>query len=541
MGNVYLALITVVYLGLVAYLGYRGYRATTTSSDYMLAGRQVHPFVMATSYGATFISTSAIIGFGGAASIFGMGMMWLTFLNIAIGIFIAFIVLGKPTRRMGKRLDAQTFPELLGKRFKSPFIQVCAGIIIVLFMPLYTGVVLMGAAKFLQVRFDMNYEIALMAFSAIVAVYVILGGLKGVMYVDALQGTIMFAGMALLLVLTYGKLGGVTQAHQSLTDLAPRAIETFGANGHQGWTAMPEFGSRFWWILVSTIIMGVGIGVLAQPQLAVRFMTVKSSRDLNRAVAVGGIFIMITIGVIYMVGALSNIFFIGDESIGAPAIAAARGDIEQIIPLFLKNYMPGWLTDIFLITLMSAAMSTASSQMHAMGSAAGHDIAQVISRGRLRNTILATRGGILVTFVMSLGLAIFVPRLFAETGTAIIMRGTAIFFGLCASTFLPMYFGGLFWRGITKAGAISGAIVGFVLSAVWLVFFHAKESAALKLCDLLFGKSCLVDGVRTGRILWAEVDPLFIAFPLAVITTVVVSFITRPMPNDHLDNCFAKQ
>ena len=37
---------------------------------------------------------------------------------------------------------------------------------------------------------------------------------------------------------------------------------------------MPEFGSPLWWTLVSTLIMGVGIGVLAQPQLAMRAMTV---------------------------------------------------------------------------------------------------------------------------------------------------------------------------------------------------------------------------------------------------------------------------
>jgi len=80
-------IIVLIYLVAIGYLGYLGYRKTTTAQDYMVAGRKIHPFIMALSYGATFISTSAIVGFGGAAGVFGMGLLWLTFLNIFVGIF----------------------------------------------------------------------------------------------------------------------------------------------------------------------------------------------------------------------------------------------------------------------------------------------------------------------------------------------------------------------------------------------------------------------------------------------------------------------
>ena len=97
-------LVTLVYLFIVAYLGYVGFRQTKSSKDYLVAGRQVHPLVMALSYGGTFISTSAIVGFGGAAGTLGMGLLWLTVLNIFFGIFIAFVVFGKRTRKMGHNL-----------------------------------------------------------------------------------------------------------------------------------------------------------------------------------------------------------------------------------------------------------------------------------------------------------------------------------------------------------------------------------------------------------------------------------------------------
>jgi len=541
-------LVVIIYFSIIAYLGWKGYRGTKTNLDYMLAGRQVHPYVMAMSYGATFISTSAIIGFGGAAAVFGMGLLWLTFLNIFIGIFLAFVIFGNRTRRMGHRLDAHTFPELMGVRYRSRFIQGFSGLVIFLFMPLYTSVVIIGAAKFISSSFAIQYEVALFGFSTIVALYVIMGGLKGVMYTDAFQGTIMLVGMLFLLIFTYSRLGGVVEAHQQLTDLAPLALKVFKGTGHQGWTAFPVFGSQFWWIMVSTIIMGVGIGVLAQPQLVVRFMTVRSKRELNRAVLIGGVFILIVVGVVYVVGSLSNVFFVQDT--GTVAIAAARGNVNEIIPKFIDGYLPKWFGLVFLLTLLAAAMSTISSQFHTMGTSIGRDFYEKGIRGgrQTARSITVTRIGVLIAILFSVFLGYWLEKTFGGTGTAIIARGTAIFFGLCAATFLPMYFGALYSRKITRTGAIAGMITGFGVSGFWLLFMHAKESTALLLCERWFGKPSLLQHFNetsgkwvsyiTGPIIWSDVDPIIFALPLAILVTICYSLITQSLPEDHLDNCF---
>ena len=102
-----LGLIVIAYLLSLAYLGFLGYKKTTSASDYLVGGRQMNPFVMALSYGATFISASAIVGFGGVAAAFGMGIQWLCFLNMFIGVVIAFIFFGLRTRRMGARLNVR--------------------------------------------------------------------------------------------------------------------------------------------------------------------------------------------------------------------------------------------------------------------------------------------------------------------------------------------------------------------------------------------------------------------------------------------------
>ena len=190
--------LTILYIAITLYLGYRGWKETTVAKDYLIAGRSMGGFVMALSYGATFISTSAIIGFGGAAALFGFSLLWLTFLNIFVGIFIAFVFFGTRVRRMGIALDAHTFPELLGRRYKSRFLQGFAGLVIFLFLPIYAGAVLIASARLVEVYLGVNYFVAVLGCSFIVAAYVLTGGIKAVMYIDVFQGCVMFLVMAVL-------------------------------------------------------------------------------------------------------------------------------------------------------------------------------------------------------------------------------------------------------------------------------------------------------------------------------------------------------
>ncbi|MHC4988234.1 MAG: sodium:solute symporter family protein, partial [Planctomycetota bacterium] len=431
----------------------------------------------------------------------------------------------------------------------------------------------------------------------------------------------------------------------------------------KGWTAMPEFGWGFaeskkgpnpaaynlWWIVVSTIILGVGIGVLAQPQLAVRFMTVKSKKELNRAVLVGGIFILVMTGVAFTVGSLSNLFFLQKEVVegklmsvtgvgktpaefswvvakkerginvnpdgslknpaigpdekslpcvllhidtlgadeadthliykgygGAAAITPAavidgldagadptplvgqkvkvqpkataylraivkyttqatdgsdrvvyECQTSKIIPAYIRGAMPGWFGLIFLVTLLAAAMSTLSSQFHAVGTSIGRDVYEQVT-GKHGHGIGITRVGIIIGIVVAVLFSFYIRSGY------IIARATAIFFGLCASAFLPAFLGGLFWKRMTKAGAIWSMIIGFLVTAFWLLFIKDKEARAIGLCYKLFEKhSLLLDKPN-----WSVVDPIVIALPISIIVAIVVSLLTKPPSKEHLDKCF---
>lgn len=630
-------LAVLLYLLIIGYLGYRGFKETKTAADFMVAGRTIHPFVMALSYGATFISTSAIVGFGGVAGMFGMSLLWLTFLNIFVGIFLAFVFLGAPTRRMGHHLDVHTFPELLGRRYNSRFIQVFGGLVIFFFIPLYAAAVLIGGCAFIAAQFGVHYNVALLVFSVIIAAYVVAGGLKGVMYTDAVQGTIMFIGMLILLVTTYHIVGGMSEGHRQLAELG-KEPSLFGGIGFRGWTRMPAFGwgvastpkgdnptyYDLWWIVVSTITLGVGIGVLAQPQLAVRFMTVKSRRELNRAVLIGGVFILVMTGVAFTVGSLSNVFFMKHEELTGTVVGEAPGMVvakrqrnvnpgadnpdvkalpaivleldttgdtnadtflingtpekfvaklgpllpkpeispptyqpgdqvtvrpranaymralvkkekgvyecmtSRIIPIFIGAAMPTWFGLVFLLTLLAAAMSTLSSQFHALGTSIGRDVYETLTRDRGRS-VQITRVGVVLGIVIAVIISYLNPG-----GGFIIARATAIFFGLCASTFLPAFIGGLFWPRATRAGAVASMTVGFLVTAFWLLFVKSAEAAALGLVfRFTDGKPTIFSAPN-----WHVVDPIVIALPISILTMVVVSLLSRKLPEDHVRWCF---
>lgn len=507
-----LGLLVVVYLLSLVYLGYIGYKRTASANDYLVGGRSMNPIIMSLSYGATFISASAIVGFGGVAAAFGMGIQWLCFLNMFVGVVIAFIFFGLRTRKIGADLGAVTFAQFLGKHYNSNAIQIFVGLVIFLTMPLYAAVVMKGGSVFLEEVFHIDYNIALLIFTLVIAAYVIAGGIKGVMYTDALQAVIMFVCMLVLLFSLYHILGmNFVQANQALTDLSPHVPAKLQALGHHGWTAMPVTGSPQWYTLVTSLILGVGVGCLAQPQLVVRFMTVKSSKELKRGVFIGCLFIFITVGTIYHAGALSNLFFMKEK--GAVATEVIK-DIDKIIPYFIDHAMPSWFSALFMLCILSASMSTLSSQFHTMGSALGQDVYGVYKERPEIDHKMVIRLGILVSIMFSYVICYMLPD-------SIIARATSIFMGLCAIVFLPAYFCALYWKKTTAKGVMWSMCLGTFAILFCMAFIHAQEAEAFGLCNLIFGRTVLFDNDMK------LIDPILFALPISVLTIIIASLCTQ--------------
>jgi SSS family solute:Na+ symporter len=513
MNTLTLGVIVIVYIFVVVYLGYLGYRHTKSSTDFLLGGRRTNPFIMALSYGATFISTSAIVGFGGISATFGMGIQWLCLLNMLMGVIVAFIFFGKRTRKLGVSTNAHTFSQLLGLHYGSRAVQVFIATVIFAGMPLYAAVVMKGGAVFIEEIFGIEYNLALLAFTLIVAAYVISGGIKGVLYTDALQGVIMFLSTSFLLVWFYHTMGfGFTEGNRQLSELAAIVPEKYQALGHQGWTAMPVFGSQQWFTLVTSLILGVGIGCLAQPQLAVRFMMVDSNKQISRGVLIGCFFIFFTVGVVYHIGPLTNLYFMKHDGLLASQMTP---DLDKIIPLFISRALPGWFSAVFMLCILSAGMSTLSSHFHTMGAAFGVDIFPRLTQNPGRRSSLSLRFGVTCAIVISYVICY-------TLSANIIARGTALFMGICAATFLPAYFCALYWKQATGKGALASLWTGALASLFCMAFLHRAEAVPVGICKALTGRDVLIDVYP-----WFAIDPIVFALPLSTAVIIIVSYIGK--------------
>jgi SSS family solute:Na+ symporter len=289
--------------------------------------------------------------------------------------------------------------------------------------------------------------------------------------------------------------------------------------------------------------MGVGIGALAQPQLAVRFMTVKSDKELHRSLLIGAVFIFVMTGSAYVVGSLCNVYFY--QNFGQIAIDFVGGNMDSIIPTFISTALPEWFVYIFLLSLLAAAMSTLSSQYHTQGTSLGHDIVDAFkNRGigegytdeelkesatakvtRFRFTTI-NQVGILIAVVLSLIIGLSLPG-------SIVALGTSLFMGLCAAAFLPIYCAALFWKRATRTGVLAGLFSGILTSLFLLVFVFKKTATGLGICKFIFGVDMLINVLP-----WYNIDVMIFAIPVSTFFLVVVSLLTKPMDEKIIDRAF---
>jgi SSS family solute:Na+ symporter len=289
-----------------------------------------------------------------------------------------------------------------------------------------------------------------------------------------------------------------------MSDLVPAGL---AAGGMVGWTSMPELGSPIWFTLVTTLVLGVGIGVLAQPQLVVRFMTARDAKSLNRAVLVGGPFILMMTGVAFTVGALTNVYFY--QTLGMISVEAAAGNVDAIIPIFINSALPEWFVVIFMITLLAAAMSTLSSLFHSMGTAL---ICDLWGRGRqCALSLRANQVGVLIMIVVSLVVAFLMPG-------SIIAIATAMFMGLCASAFLPVFAVAVYCKKPDVVAAKASLLVGAATWFFWALFVNTRYASVFGLSKAVLGKVSILSYP------WSAIDPIIIALPLSAITILLLQY-----------------
>ena len=517
----------VIFAAVTIFLGLYGYRNTKENADFLLGRNKTNPVIIGLSYGATFLSASAVIGFGGQAATHGLTLMWLCFMNLFIGLFVAFLVFGPRTRRIGRKLRAQTFADLLGKMYGSSGIRAFTAILIIVMMPIYCAAVLKGGVNSVAVITGLTdyYDAILIILSVIVGVYVVYGGIIAVMYNDALQAGIMFVGMAVILCVTMLEIGGFTHGFEQLSGMwsSGNPLPAGTLPGFNGWTEVATFGTNEWMLVVTTFLMGVGLGVLTQPQLIVRFMSAKDDKMLNRSLIVGSIFMMLIVGTAYTCGALSNVFFFNEHGMEAAKWVTLGTDF--IMPQFILELFDGYFGGdffvcLFLLSLVCASISTISALMHTIGAAGGYDLFTIAENRRAKRA--KDSGNVRVNRIVTAVMMVLVVLYCYIMPNDIIAKATSLFMGMTAAALLPAFCHGLYTKGKPDKRAATWSIaVGTVSYLFWALFVNASSSVFLPICKWLTGSKVLFSGPISFC------DSLMVSLPLSIAVFLIVWAIGR--------------
>ncbi|MFR7474302.1 MAG: sodium:solute symporter family transporter, partial [Christensenellales bacterium] len=169
------------------------------TSDFMLAGRNVGPWMSAFAYGTSYFSAVIFIGYASdLGRQFGLSSMWVGIGNAILGCLFAWLVLAGPTRRITHALDASTMPQFLAKRFECPNLQSFSAVIIFLFLIPYSASVYQGINLLFTAAFGIDANVCYILIACLTALYVFFGGYFGAALADFFQGSIMIGGVCLL-------------------------------------------------------------------------------------------------------------------------------------------------------------------------------------------------------------------------------------------------------------------------------------------------------------------------------------------------------
>ena len=438
----------VLFVALMLGIGVWGMRKTRTLGDFFLGGRNVGPWVSAFAYGTSYFSAVLFIGFAGKLGwALGLGALWIAVGNALFGSLLAWLVLGRRTRRMTQNLDVMTMPEFFEARYQAPRLKFFAAMIIFVFLLPYSASVFKGLGHLFQINFDISFDVALLAMTIITGIYLIMGGYFAVTLNDFIQGLIMIVGSIAMVAILADKGGGLTAVVASIQE-----------NYHQH---IPADKQPPWFFIASLVFM-TSFGTWGLPQMVQKFYAIKDESQIRRAAFVTTAFALIIGTAAYFVGAMTHVFY--------TALPAGPHPFDRIVPDLLKNHLPEPLMAVIVLLVLSASMSTLSSLVLVASSAIAIDL----NKGHARSQASANRSLLMMRFLS--GLFILISFLIARYRFAVIVTLMSVSWGAVAGAFLAPYMYGLFWRRTTRSGAAAGMFTGLAL-AVGLFFAMGPSQA----------------------------------------------------------------
>lgn len=427
--------LTMIAIGLYAYK-----TADNDVSGYMLGGRKLGPSVTALSAGASDMSGWMLMGLPGAMYISGLSSTWIA-VGLLIGAFLNYLIVA-PRLRVYTELaqDAITLPDYFEKRFedKTRLLRIVSSLVIVVFFTLYTSSGVVGGGKLFESSFNLDYELGLYITAGVVVIYTLIGGFMAVSLTDFVQGCLMFIALVLVPVVAIQHLGGITEVNQIVTSINPELMHWVS-----GTSALAIISALSW-----------GLGYFGQPHIIVRFMAIRSVKDIKTARHIGMSWMLVTIVGAVMTG------FVGIAYVAKTQMTLS--DPETIFIVFSQLLFHPLISGFLLAAILAAIMSTISSQLLVTSSSLTEDFYKTFVNRSASQTELVIVGRLSVLLVALIAIALAYDR---ESSVLQLVSNAWAGFG---AAFGPLIILSLYWKRMTFAGALSGIVVGALTVLLWI-------------------------------------------------------------------------
>lgn len=469
----------VLYFLVMLGIGLYAYRKSTSDvSGYMLGGRSLPPSVAALSAGASDMSGWILMGLPGAMFVTGFSSTWIA-TGLIIGAWLNYLLVA-PRLRVYTEVanDAITIPDYFANRFedKSNALRIVSALVIIVFFTLYTSSGVVAGGKLFENSFGMSYESGLYITTGVVVFYTLFGGFLAVSLTDFVQGCIMFIALVLVPLVTFSLLENPLSS--TLNELNPDMLTWVGAGGAIG--------------IISA--MSWGLGYFGQPHIIVRFMSVRSVKDMPVARRIGMSWMIIA--------ALGAVF----TGLFGAAYAHEKNlvvdDPETIFLILSQLLFHPLISGFLLAAILAAIMSTISSQLLVSSSSLTEDFYKIFIRRDATDKELVLVGRISVALVAMCAIYLAYDR---DSSILDLVSNAWAGFG---AAFGPLVLFSLLWKRMNFAGALAGMLAGAGTVLIWI--YAPIQINGQSLSSLIY-----------------EIVPGFILSSIAI---VVVSLITDEPP-----------
>lgn len=487
-------LITIaVYLIMMVVVGVICAKKTDNVGDFYLGGRKLGPFVTAMSAEASDMSGWLLMGLPGVAYATGIADAAWTGIGLAIGTYLNWLIVSKRIRKYSHVCNSITIPDFFSNRFrdsKKILTLISALIIIVFFIP-YTGSGFSACGKLFNSLFGADYHIAMIISAVVIIAYTTIGGFLAASTTDFIQSIIMSVALIIVVVFGISSVGGVVEVMNHATSMPGyfSLTHTFDVLKQQtgDYGPLTIFSTLAW-----------GLGYFGMPQVLLRFMGIRSEKELKLSRRVAIVWVVISMAAAVFIG------IVGRSIVGLDYLS--NSDAENIFVDAAILFLPPVLAGFACAGVLAAAISSSDSYLLITASA----VSQNIYRGIVKKD--ATEKQVMWCSRITLMLITLVAMAIAWNSNSTIFGITAFAWAGFGAAFGPLMLFSLFWKGTTRVGAIAGMVAGGAMVFFW--------RGVLKPLGGVFG-----------------LYELLPAFLFSALVIVVVSLLTKK-PNADMDSEF---